>query len=96
MARCSPDLLKDLEELFPIIAAWPGIRSKGVGTFYLGSKPFFHFHYKNGRRWIDIKSADTWIELDIAVPAVKSSKAQFLKQVRSCYDNEKVTDVNLG
>lgn len=54
--------------VFDEIRTWPGIREPKPGIFYFKSKPFLHFHIKNGKRWADIRAAGDWENIDAPTP----------------------------
>ena len=60
MGHARYDELRDLEDIFAVIRALPGISEPTAGTFYLRRKPFLHFHTKNGARWADAKAGASW------------------------------------
>jgi len=69
MAHCPADLLDDLAELFAEIRDWPGVIEKAPGVFYVGRKPFLHFHRQaDGRRRADVKGAGGWVPFELLHP----------------------------
>ena len=84
MGHTSADNLKDIAEVLREIRAWPGIKEKGIGIFYLKSIPFLHFHDKDGKRWADVKTKDGWgAPLNLPFDPGLSQKADFLKKAES-------------
>ncbi len=86
MAHCPPEVLADLLEVFEVIKTWPGIRPKGLGTFYFKSTPFLHFHHKDNKRWADVREGKGWREVPLKFNASATARKDFLKTVRRQYE----------
>jgi hypothetical protein len=83
MAHAKPQDLQALQATLDELRGWPRIREPRPNIFYLGSKPFLHFHTDGARLWADIKRPDgEWAE----VPAMtKPERAKFLKRAERHY-----------
>lgn len=83
MARCRPELLDDLIDVFAELRAWHGVVEKGPGTFYCGRKPFFHFHASGASpRRADIRRGESWLEFDLPRPSTAARRRAFLRELR--------------
>jgi len=83
MAHAKPEHLTDLHAALDEVRAWPRVKEKSANTFYLGAKPFLHFHTDGARLWADVKRPDgEWTE----VPATtKAQRASLLRQIEKHY-----------
>ena len=87
MGHAHYDELRDLEDVFAMIRALPGISEPTAGTFYLRRKPFLHFHTKAGARWADAKVGASWgAEIPIPFHCAHREKALFLREVQARYE----------
>ncbi len=79
-------MLGDLEDQLAKIRAWPAVKKKSPGVFYVKSLPFLHFHIKEEKRWADARDGKEWGG-QIAVPfgAKMTAKRAFLKEVERRY-----------
>ena len=82
MAHCPPEKLQDIEDVLEKIRSLEKLKEKGVGIFYLKSKPFLHFHFKDDHRYAHVKKGSQWEEVPLNK---KSDKAQFTKTVLSLH-----------
>ena len=83
LGHTKPHDLKDLQDILHQIRKWEGIKEKGPNIFYFKSKPFLHFHDKDGKRWADVRDGETWgDEIEIPFGATNRQKAYFFKEVR--------------
>lgn len=88
MGHTRPDNLKDLQITLDEIRKWEGIKEKVPNIFYFKTKPFLHFHDKDGRRWADVRDGETWgKELAIPFESSASQRNAFLKEVCKRYQN---------
>jgi hypothetical protein len=86
MAHCPYDQLRDLESVFRVIRAWPGMREPKPGIFYFKRVPFLHFHIKDGVRWADVRVGKTWgPKVDVALRSTAVTRVGFLKMVEKRY-----------
>jgi hypothetical protein len=83
MAHAKPEHLKNLQAALDEVRRWPRIKEKSANIFYLGAKPFLHFHTDGARLWADVKKPDgDWAE----VPATtKVERATLLAAVKTHY-----------
>ena len=87
MRHARYDELRDLEDIFAVIRALPGISEPTAGTFYLRRKPFLHFHTKAGTRWADAKVGASWgAQIPIPLHCAQREKALFLREIRARYE----------
>ncbi len=86
MAHCPYDKLTDLELELDGIRAWPNIVEMSQGVFYVKSKPFLHFHEKDGQRWADCKVGTSWQKIEVPFGAKKMGRAAFLKAAKKLYE----------
>ncbi|HXH31814.1 MAG TPA: hypothetical protein VNJ01_13460 [Bacteriovoracaceae bacterium] len=73
--------LSDLSDELNKVRTLIGLKENCPGIFYFKSKPFLHFHDKDGVRWADIRVNDEWLKLDIDFLATKKEKSKFMKKV---------------
>jgi hypothetical protein len=62
---------EDLTPLAPVLErlrAVPGLREKGPGTFYRGSRAFLHFHVDPAGLFADVRPATAWERLPVSTP----------------------------
>ena len=85
MARCAPELLDDLADLFAELRTWDGVVEKGGGTFYLKRKPLLHFHATAATRRADVKRGDAWVEIDLPRPAPVARRRALLRELRGAW-----------
>lgn len=68
------------------IRAWPSIKEKSPGVFYVKSLPFLHFHTKDERRWADAREGKSWgPQIDVPFGVKATGKKQFLSEVERRY-----------
>lgn len=80
-------MLDDLADVLAEVRTWPGMVEKKPGIFYLRRQPFLHFHLvEGGRRRADVKGRKGWAPLDLPRPVSATRRRQFLREVRSRYD----------
>lgn len=90
MGHTQPDKLKDLQDVIDQIRSWGNIKEKSPNIFYLKSKPFLHFHDKDGQRWADVRDGETWgKELVIPFNSTLTQRSAFLKEVKRRYEDLK-------
>ncbi|MFZ1991411.1 MAG: hypothetical protein WAW96_16760 [Alphaproteobacteria bacterium] len=83
MAHAKPEHLKDLKPVLDELRGWPRLKEKSPGIFYIGSKPFLHFHIEGVRLWADVKLPDGgWTEV---AATTKADRAAFMKRVSEYY-----------
>lgn len=88
MGHTRPDQLKDLQTTLDEIRNWVGIKETAANIFYLKSKPFLHFHDKDGRRWADVRDGGTWgKQLDVPFESSATQRCAFLEEVRRRYQD---------
>lgn len=83
MSRTDPSRLADLEDVFAEVRTWPGVDDRGGGTFYLGRKPFLHFHAGRHTRRADVRGADGWIEIALPEPMPDEVRERLLSVLRA-------------
>jgi hypothetical protein len=89
MAHIQPEVIADLSNVLDEIRNIPGMKEKSFAVFYLKSKPFLHFHEKDGSRWADVKTkAGSWKKVIIPFGASAADKKIFLKSVVSLYTSQ--------
>ncbi len=64
-----PEDLTALEPLLERLRGMTGLREKGPGTFYRGSRAFLHFHVDPAGLFADVRPASTWERLQVDTPA---------------------------
>jgi hypothetical protein len=86
MGHTQPKDLKDLQPILDQIRTWEHLKEKSPNIFYFKSKPFLHFHDKNGKRWADVRDGETWGK-EIAIPfdCAAAQSRSFLDEVRRRY-----------
>lgn len=78
--------LRDVVDVLAEVRALPGVAELAVGVFYLGRRPFLHFHTRGAARWADAKTGRTWgPEIPLPFDASRTLKAAFVREVRSRY-----------
>ena len=83
MGHTKPEDLKDLSTELAEVRKLAGIRENSPNVFYIKSKPFLHFHVRDGVRWADVKTIEGgWARLDIDFEASASMRVKFVKSVR--------------
>jgi len=86
MARCRPELIDDLDDVFAELRTWDGIVEKGPGTFYFGREPFLHFHASGASpRRADVRRGKGWLELDLPRPSTAARRRALLRELRVTY-----------
>lgn len=86
MGHTKPEQLKDLQPVLNEIRNWENIKEKSPNIFYYNSKPFLHFHDKDGKRWADVRDGDSWGKpLEIDFGSTSAKKDAFLKAVKKRY-----------
>jgi hypothetical protein len=86
MAHILSEQLKDVSNELASIRTFENLIEKKFAVFYFKSKPFLHFHEKEGKRWAHVKNKlGKWIEIPIPFEANKKQKNDFLKAVRSIH-----------
>ena len=86
MGHTKPDQLKDVQDLLDQVRKWENIKEKSPNVFYYKSKPFLHFHDKDGKRWADVLDCVSWGKpLDLPFDAEEKLKSKFLKEVSRRY-----------
>ncbi len=85
MGHTKPDDLKDLQELLNVVRKWTDIKEKSQNVFYIKSKPFLHFHDKDGHRWADVMNGNKGVSLDIPFQATAQQKKSFASEILACY-----------
>ena len=58
MKHAGPDALERLEPLLARLRAFPQLREKSRGVFYLRSKAFLHFHEDAAGLFADVRAPD--------------------------------------
>jgi hypothetical protein len=87
MGHTTPANLKDLQDILDEVRTWPGLKERSPNVFYFKSKPFMHFHDKDGKRWADAADGKEWgAPLDIEFGASAKRKREFLKTLRARYE----------
>jgi hypothetical protein len=88
VGHTKPSDLKDVQDLLDEIRQWEQIKEKSPNVFYFKSKPFLHFHDKDGKRWADVLDGDDWGKpLDLPFGATPKQKDTFLKVAMKRYRN---------
>jgi hypothetical protein len=83
MAHCPFQKLGDIAEALDEIRTLPSVREPKPGIFYLKSKPFLHFHEKDGKRWADIRDDDDWGDpVDLPFGPSRLQVERFIKAAR--------------
>jgi hypothetical protein len=86
VARCPPELLDDLGDVFAEVKSWVGVMEKRPGVFYVRRQPFLHFHLLHGgQRRGDIRGLDGWVQVDLPRPTSASRRRAFLRELRRHY-----------
>ncbi len=86
MAHCPFAKLADLSKELDSVRAWESVREPKPGIFYFKSKPFLHFHEKDGRRWADVRDGTEWGKpLEIPFAASSNARSKFLSDVKKRY-----------
>ena len=86
MAHCPYDSLADLETELEAIRSLEMLREPKPGIFYLKSKPFLHFHLKDGMRWADARCGHDWgPALDVPFQLSAKARKAFLAEVKRYY-----------
>ena len=87
VAHCPFENLADLRETLDEIRAWPGIRERHPGIFYLTRVPCLHFHIdKSGRRSADARDGAEWgAEIEISIGASRAMQIRFAREVKRRY-----------
>jgi hypothetical protein len=86
MGHTKPSDLKDLQDELESLRRWDFIKEKSPNVFYFKSKPFLHFHDKDGKRWADILDGHDWgVPVDVPFEASRKAKTLFLKEARTRY-----------
>lgn len=87
MGHTSYDDLSDLKSILAQLRKLPGIKEPKPGIFYYKSAGFLHFHDKDGERWADVRSGESWgAPITIPFDAARKDKAKFLKEVLKRYE----------
>lgn len=91
MAHCKPEQLGDIDDVLENIRCLNGITEKKKGVFYCKSRPFLHFHTKDGKRWADIRNGKNWIPIKIPFTPKPQEKKYFLRVIQEyCPDHKEV------
>lgn len=85
MGHVKPEMLNDLKSELDSIRKFEGIREKSFAVFYFKLNPFLHFHEKDGKRWADVKSGDTFQRVDIDFDGTAADRKKFLRTIREAY-----------
>ncbi len=86
MGHTSPEHLLDVQNELNEIRQWCGVREKVKNIFYYKSKPFLHFHDKQGKRWADVRDGVTWGQpIDLPFDANVRQKQLFMREVERRY-----------
>jgi hypothetical protein len=86
MAHCPYDRLADLGDILAVIRGLADLAEPRPGIFYLRRMSFLHFHYKDERRWADVRDGADWgAEVDIPFGAGPDAKRRFLQTVSRRY-----------
>jgi hypothetical protein len=85
MAHIPYEQLKDLELELKSIRTLLSIKEKKPGVFYFKSKPFLHFHDKDGFRFAHVSDGKDWKRVVIDFNANQKQKKDFLKNVKQIH-----------
>lgn len=86
MGHTRPNDLKDVQDLLDKIRTLDGITEKSPNVFYVKSKPFLHFHDKDGNRWADVVDGKTLgPKLDLPFKPNSMRKNVFFEEVQDRY-----------
>jgi hypothetical protein len=86
VAHCPFDKLNDIAKALEEIRGWPEVREPKPGIFYFKSKPFLHFHEKDGKRWADIRDGADWGEpFPLPFKANGRQNAELVRHARKRY-----------
>ncbi|MGE4108053.1 MAG: hypothetical protein AB7F66_12630 [Bacteriovoracia bacterium] len=79
MAHCSIEQVRDVADILETIKGWENIREKSRGVFYYKSVPFLHFHFKDEKRWADIKKKEGgWTLVPLPFQPSAAARKRFL------------------
>jgi hypothetical protein len=79
MKHASPSTLDTLEELLAALRAWPALKEKARGTFYLKSRAFLHFHEDPAGLFADLRLAAAFERFPVNT---QSERRALLRKVR--------------
>ena len=86
MARCPPALLDDVAPLLRLVGRWPGVVQNKPGVFYVGRRPFLHFHLTaDGRRRADIRGRAAWLPVELPRPLSARRRLLLVRELRRRY-----------
>lgn len=87
MGHTKPNDLIDVQDVLERVRKLSNVREKSPNVFYFKSKPFLHFHDKDGKRWADVIHGGAWKFLDMPFGASAKVKKAFLKEVLASFNS---------
>jgi len=88
MGHTKPKDLLDMQAELNVVRAVEGMREKSPNVFYFKSKPFLHFHDKDGKRWADVMVDGAWKFVDCPFGLPARARKAFLKEVLAVMGTE--------
>lgn len=84
--RCPPELLDDVADVVAEVRRWTGVVERKPAVFYVGRRPFLHFHLVEGRRRrADVKGQTGWTQIDLPRPLRAAGRRRLLGVLRARY-----------
>ena len=84
--HCPPELLDDVADVVGEVRRWAGVVERKPAVFYVGRRPFLHFHLIEGRRRrADIKGRTSWTQIVLPRPLAATARRRLLRALRAHY-----------